>query len=59
MEEGRNVHRVLLGKPEGERPPERPRRRWQDGIKMDLTDIGWRLWSGFTWLRIATGGRLS
>jgi hypothetical protein len=41
MGEGRNVYRVLVGKPEGKRPLERPRRRWEDGIKMDLRDIGW------------------
>jgi hypothetical protein len=33
---GRNVYRVLVGKPEGKRPLERPRCRWEDGIKMDL-----------------------
>ena len=36
MEEGRGVHRVLVGKPEGKRPLGRPRRRWEDNIKMDL-----------------------
>jgi hypothetical protein len=36
MGEGRNVYRVLVGKPEGKRPLGRPRRRWEDGIKMDL-----------------------
>jgi hypothetical protein len=36
MEEGRNVYRVLVEKPKGKRPPGRPRRRWEDGIKMDL-----------------------
>jgi hypothetical protein len=36
MGEGRNVYRVLVGKPEGKRPLERPRRRCEDGIKMDL-----------------------
>jgi hypothetical protein len=41
MGEGRNVYRVLVGKPEGKRPLERPRRRWGDGIKMDLEEIGW------------------
>jgi hypothetical protein len=41
MGEGRNVHRVLVGKPEGKRPLERPRRRWEDGIKMDLREIGY------------------
>jgi hypothetical protein len=39
--EGRNVYRVLMGKPEGKRPLERPRHRWEDGIKMDLRQIGW------------------
>jgi hypothetical protein len=41
MGEGRNVDMVLMGKPEGKRPLERPRRRWEDGIKMDLREIGW------------------
>jgi hypothetical protein len=41
MGEGRNVYRVLVGKPEGKRPLERPRRRWEDGIKKDLGEIGW------------------
>ena len=36
MEEGRGVHRVLVGKPEGKRPLGRPRRRWKDNIKIDL-----------------------
>jgi hypothetical protein len=38
--EGRNVYRVLVGKPEGKRPLERPRHRWEDGIKKDPTEIG-------------------
>jgi hypothetical protein len=38
---GRNVYRVLMGKPEGKRQLERSRRRWEDGIKMDLREIGW------------------
>jgi hypothetical protein len=59
MEEGRNVYRVLVGKPEGKRPHRRPRRRWEDGIKMNLGEIDWRGgWSGFTWLRIGTVGGL-
>jgi hypothetical protein len=37
----RNAYRILVGKPEGKRPLERPRRRWVDNIKMDLRDIGW------------------
>ena len=40
MEEGRGVHKVLVGKPEGNRPLGRPRRRWEDNIKMDLKEVG-------------------
>ena len=42
MGEGRGVHRVLVGKPEERRPLGRPRRRWEDNIKMDLQELGWR-----------------
>jgi hypothetical protein len=38
--EGRGVHRVLVGKPEGKRPFWRPRHRWEDNIKMDLQEVG-------------------
>ena len=44
MGEGRDVHRVLVGKPEGKRPLGRPRRRWDDNIKMDLHEVGMGLW---------------
>jgi hypothetical protein len=37
---GRDVYRVLAGRPEGKRPLERPRRRWEDNIKLDLREIG-------------------
>jgi len=40
MGEGRCVHRVLVGKPEGKRPLGRPRRRWEDNSKMDLWEVG-------------------
>ena len=40
MGEDRVVHRVLVGKPEGKRPLGRPRRRWEDNIKMDLQEVG-------------------
>jgi hypothetical protein len=40
MEEERKVYKVLVGKPEGKRPFGRPRRRWEDGIRMDLREIG-------------------
>jgi hypothetical protein len=57
MGEGRNVYRVLVGKPEGKRPLVRPSRRWDDGIKMDVMEIGWG-GCGFTWLRTGTVGGL-
>jgi hypothetical protein len=41
MGEKRNAYRILVGKPEGQRPLGRPRRRWVDDIKMDLRDIDW------------------
>ena len=40
MGEDRGVHRVSVGKPEGKRPLGRPRRRWEDNIKMDLQEVG-------------------
>ena len=40
MEEGRVVHKVLVGKPEGKRPLGRPRRRWDYNIKMDFEEVG-------------------
>ena len=40
MEERRGVHRVPVGKPEGKGPMGRPRRRWEDNIKMDLQEVG-------------------
>jgi len=38
--EGRGVHRALVRKPEGKRPLRRPRRRWEDNIKLDLREVG-------------------
>ena len=40
MEEGKGVHRVSVGKPEGKRPFGKPRRRWEGNIKMDLEEVG-------------------
>ena len=40
MGEKRDVYRVLVWKPEGKRPLERPKRRWEDNIKMDLQKVG-------------------
>jgi hypothetical protein len=41
MGEKRNAYRILVGKPEGNRPLERPRRNWVHNIEVDLRDIGW------------------
>jgi hypothetical protein len=41
MGEGRCAYRILVGRPEGRRPLGRPRRRWENNIKMDLQDVGW------------------
>jgi hypothetical protein len=56
MGERRVVHRVLVGKPEGKRPLGRPRRRWEDNIKMDLQEVGGVVGTGGSWLMIRTGG---
>jgi hypothetical protein len=53
------VHRVLVGKHEGKRPLGRPRRIWEDNIKMDLQEVGAGggvVGTGWNWLRIGTGG---
>jgi hypothetical protein len=50
MGEGRGVYMVLVGRPEGKRPLGRPRRRWEDNIKMDLREIGI---DGANWIQLA------
>jgi hypothetical protein len=50
MEEERKVYKVWVGKPEGKRPLGRPRRRWEDGIRMDLRENGL---GGVDWIRLA------
>jgi hypothetical protein len=50
MGEERKVHKVLVGKPEGNRPLGRPRRSWEDGIRMDLREIGL---GGVDWTRLS------
>jgi hypothetical protein len=55
---GRGAYRILVGRPEGRRPLGRPRRRWENNIKMDLQEVGWGAWTGLMWLRTGTGGRL-
>jgi hypothetical protein len=58
MGEERKVYKILVGKPEGKRPLGRPRRRWEEGIRINLMEIGWGVRIGFSWLRIGTGGGL-
>jgi hypothetical protein len=58
MGEGRGAYRVLVGRLEGKRPLGRPRRRWEDNIKMDLREIGIDGATGFGWLRIGSSGGL-
>ena len=48
--------RVLVGKPEGKRPFGRPTLRWEDNIKMDLQEVEGGVGTGWSWLRIGTGG---
>jgi hypothetical protein len=50
MGEKRNAYMLLVGKPEGNRPLGRPRRRWVDKIRMDLLEVGW---SDVDWICLA------
>ncbi|KAJ4442239.1 hypothetical protein ANN_12105 [Periplaneta americana] len=58
MGESRNAYRVLVGRPEGKRPLGRPRRRWEDNIKMDLREVGYDDQNGLILLRIGPNGGL-
>jgi hypothetical protein len=50
MGEHRKLYKILVGKAEGKRPLGRSKRRWEDGIKMDLMEIGW---AGVEWIQLA------
>ena len=50
MGDRRGIYRVLVGKSEGKRPLGRPRPRWEDNIKMDLQEVGFR---GMDWIKLA------
>ena len=50
MGERRGAYRVLVGKPEGQRPLRRPRHRWEDNIKIDLQEVGY---GGMDWFDLA------
>ena len=53
--ESKGVYNVSAGIHEGKRPLGRPRRRWEDNIKMDLQEVGCGVRTGSSWLRIGTG----
>jgi hypothetical protein len=58
---GERCEQGFGGKAQRKKPFGRPRRRWEDGLKLDIGDIGrggWR-WRGFTWLGIETVGGVS
>jgi hypothetical protein len=57
MGEKRGAYKILVGRSEGRQPLGRPRRRWEDNIKMDL-QVGEGGWTGLSWLGIGTGGGL-
>jgi hypothetical protein len=50
MGEERDMYKILMGKPEGKRPLGRPKRRWEDGIRMELREIGW---GSVDWIQLA------
>jgi hypothetical protein len=52
----RNAYKVLVLSPECWRIFVRPRRRWENNIKIDVTKIGWDVWATFIWLRVGTSG---
>jgi hypothetical protein len=49
MGEKRGAYRILVGRPEERLPLRRPRRRWEDNIKIDLQEVGW----GMAWIELA------
>jgi hypothetical protein len=55
MVDRRGVYMILVQKPEGKRPLGRCKCRWEDNIKGNLQELGFRVWTGFNWLRVETG----
>jgi len=53
----RGTYRILVGRPEGRRPLQRPRHRWWDDIKMDLQQLGWGVLTRMIWFMTGTGYR--
>ena len=54
----RGAYTVLVGRPEGKRPFGRLRHRWENIIKTNLQELGWRAWTGLISLNTGTGGKL-
>jgi hypothetical protein len=52
------VQFLSVGKPERKRPLGRPRREWENNIRMELREYGMKMWNGFVWIRVATSGGL-
>jgi hypothetical protein len=57
MKDRNSAHRVLMGRPEGNRQFGRPRLRWEDNMKMDLQEVECGVWIGSICVRIEIGGR--
>jgi hypothetical protein len=56
MGEMRNACNILVGKPERKIPLGRTKHRWKESNRRDLMKQGWKVWTGFIWLRIETRG---
>ena len=52
----RDIHRILMGNPEGKRPIGRPMLRGEGNINTNLQEVEWWMWTGMIWLRIGAGG---
>jgi hypothetical protein len=58
MGDMRNAYKILVGKSEVKIPLRRPRHKCEDNIKMDIMEVGLKVWARLFWFRIRTGGRL-
>jgi hypothetical protein len=54
----RNAYKILVGKPEGKAPLGKPKRRWEDNIRLDVKEMCGKVWTGCIWLRIGTSDGL-
>jgi hypothetical protein len=56
--ETRNAYKILVGKPEEKSPLGTSRHKWEDNVRMDLREIGEKVWNGYVWFRIESSGEL-